>query len=590
MKTSEGPSRESELFDRSGFREYMEHAPQAFAVMRGAVKTLVYANTAFRRMTAVAGEALEGTPMSEMFAGRDATELLTLLDCAMTQGIPVRDHFVQSLNTEAVTWKCTAWPVMDASGHSDHLVIELRDESPLEHSLAMQRDVTERMLLGALREGEAADNAEASSWRAALLASASRELTGTLDEPVLIETLARIALPHLGEWCIIDTIEAEASVRRLAIFHPDPSRQALARELERRWTPEPGDLFGGPAILRGAAPTIGAEYIEAALRDTESGRENAWALTVLGIGPLLTVPLVARTKLLGAITFVGKKGARDYTQAEVELAQDLAARGAMAIEAAQLYREALSLKVKAEMANQANTAFLGRVSHDLRAPLNGIRGYVDLIDDGIRGPVTDAQHKDLDRIRKNQQHLLRLITEILNFVRLGSDGMPYHITGVAVQDAVDSAVALIEPLIQEKRLAFEGAKCGPDLIFLADPLQVRQILLNLLSNAIKFTPAGGYVGIVCEASSQSVAVRVVDSGIGIPVDKQAAVFEPFVQVENNLTVSEPGFGLGLAISRDLARAMQGDLEVESDLGQGSRFTLTLPRAFKSASGSYPAIR
>ncbi|MGI9078071.1 MAG: ATP-binding protein [Gemmatimonadaceae bacterium] len=569
---------EDNPFAQGAFREYMEHAPQAFTVTQGAAQTLIYANPAFRRMTAMTGKDVVGIPVCDMFAGRDATELLALLDGAMEQGIPVRDYPVESFDNMAAMWICTAWPVLDASGHPNHLVIELRNDSHVEHSLAMQRDVTERLLLSALRESEAADSARVSSWRDAFLAKASRELAETLDEQVMIQTLAKLALPHLGAWCIVDTIEADASVRRLAIFHPDPVKQALARELEGRWAPAPEDLFGGPAVLRGAAATISAEHVEAAIRDTESGRDNAWALSELGIGPVLTVPLVARAKLLGVVTFVGKSGAHDYTLADVELAQDLAARSAVAIDGAQLYREALLRKVKAEVANQANTAFLGRVSHDLRAPLNGIRGYIDLIDEGIRGPVTDAQRRDLDRIRKNQQHLLRLVTEILNFVRLGSDGMPYHITDVTVQDAVHSAVALIEPLIEEKRLAFQGPECGADVVLRADPLHVRKILLNLLSNAIKFTPSGGHVTIICEAKPESVMVRVEDSGIGIPPDKHESVFEPFVQVKNGLADGDAGFGLGLAISRDLARGMQGDLRVESELGAGSRFTLTLPRA------------
>ncbi len=556
----------------------MEHAPQAFAVTQGAVQKIVYANTAFRSMTEKTGKGRVGAPVSDMFAGRDAAELLELLDCAIRQGIPVLDYSVKSLDRVTAPWHCTAWPVMDASGLPDHLVIELRDESPLEHSFAMQREVTERMLLGALREGEAADSAEASSWRARFLAEASREFAETLDEEFVIQTMARLALPHLGEWCMVEIIEGQAFLRRLAIFHPDPSKQALVRELEISWAPTAGDLFGGPAVLRGAAPTISAEHVEAALKDTESGRENAWALAQLGLGSVLTVPLVARAKLLGAVTFVGKKGALDYSQADVELAQDLALRCAMAFDGAQLYRECVLRKVKAEVAHQANTAFLGRVSHDLRAPLNGIRGYVDLIDEGIRGPVTEAQRRDLDRIRENQKHLLRLITEILNFVRLGSDGMPYNITDITAQDAVDSAVALIEPLIGEKNLTFSVPRCGPDVVFRADPLQVRQILLNLLSNAIKFTPPGGELAIVCEAGPELITLRVEDSGIGIPDDKKASVFEPFVQVKNGLTESEVGFGLGLAISRDLARGMQGDLQVESELGLGSRFTLTLPRA------------
>jgi signal transduction histidine kinase len=298
----------------------------------------------------------------------------------------------------------------------------------------------------------------------------------------------------------------------------------------------------------------------------------------LGIGSLLTIPLVARKRLLGAITFVSAKGGVAYSPEDVQLAEDVATRGALALDSAQVYDLALGHQRTAETANRAKTAFLGAMSHELRTPLNAIGGYIDLLDMGLRGPVTDAQRADFARIRTNQQHLALLITEILNFVRIGSGRVPYAISDVKACDAMHHAIELIEPLFGQKEIVFDGISGDSSIVARADPERVTQILVNLLSNAIKFTPAGGHISAECSATADKVAIQVSDTGIGIAADKHEAIFEPFIQLKESLTNRESGVGLGLAISRDLARAMNGDLTVESTEGQGARFTLSLPRA------------
>jgi signal transduction histidine kinase len=218
------------------------------------------------------------------------------------------------------------------------------------------------------------------------------------------------------------------------------------------------------------------------------------------------------------------------------------------------------------------------MSHELRTPLNAIGGYIDLLDMGLRGPVTERQHADFARVRTNQQHLALLITEILTFVRVGSGRVAYAIGDINTTETMRHAVELIEPLFEQKGLVFDGITGDPDVVAHADPERVTQILVNLLSNAIKFTPRGGHVSTQCETTGEDAVLRVTDTGIGIAPDKHEAIFEPFIQLKEGLSDRESGVGLGLAISRDLARAMGGDLTVESAEGKGARFTLTLPRA------------
>jgi signal transduction histidine kinase len=232
----------------------------------------------------------------------------------------------------------------------------------------------------------------------------------------------------------------------------------------------------------------------------------------------------------------------------------------------------------AETANRAKTAFLRAMSHELRTPLNAIGGYIDLLDMGLRGPVTETQRADLARVRTNQQHLAALITEILNFARVGSGSVSYAVSDVNGCDALRHAVELIEPLIAQQGLVFDGITGDLTIVARADPEKVTQILVNLLSNAIKFTPAGGHISAECAAVGETVTLSISDTGLGIATEKLETIFEPFVQLKEGLADREGGIGLGLSISRDLARAMKGDLTVESTEGKGTRFTLSLPRA------------
>src|SRR5688572_5977523 len=240
--------------------------------------------------------------------------------------------------------------------------------------------------------------------------------------------------------------------------------------------------------------------------------------------------------------------------------------------------EAARARADAEAANRAKSDFLAVMSHELRTPLNAIGGYVELMELGVRGPITDAQRDDLARIKRSQKHLLGLINEVLNYMRVEAGAMRYEITTLSIREVMEAVEPLVAPLLRAKGLSFEPMGGEVDAWVRADPERVRQIFINLLSNAVKFTPPGGHITLHCQPGAEAVAFHVSDTGIGIAADKMASIFEPFVQINTRLTRTEEGVGLGLAISRDLARGMGGDLTVRSREGVGSTFTLTLPRA------------
>ncbi|HEU4562134.1 MAG TPA: ATP-binding protein [Longimicrobium sp.] len=239
--------------------------------------------------------------------------------------------------------------------------------------------------------------------------------------------------------------------------------------------------------------------------------------------------------------------------------------------------EAERARAAAEEANRAKSEFLAVMSHELRTPLNAIGGYAELIELGIRGPVTDTQREDLRRIQHSQKHLLGLINEVLNYTRVEGGALSYDVEDVPLAAVIASAEAMVRPQVRARGLTLTVHPADPELTARADAEKLQQILLNLLSNAVKFTPGGGSVEIHADAADGTVAVHVRDTGIGIPPDKLESVFEPFVQVGRALNNPAEGAGLGLSISRDLARGMGGDLVAESTLGAGSTFTVLLPR-------------
>src|SRR4029434_10838714 len=241
-----------------------------------------------------------------------------------------------------------------------------------------------------------------------------------------------------------------------------------------------------------------------------------------------------------------------------------------------------SARADAEAANRAKTEFLAMMSHELRTPLNAIAGYAELMELGISGPVSDMQREQLGRIRRSQRHLLGIIEDLLDLSRL-EHGAPADIElgAVRVHDTLRGLAAItareleprIAPQLKARNLTYIYNPADGALIAYGNRARVEQIVLNLLSNAIKYTAPGGRRGLACGLPAGRIEIRVSDTGHGIPREKLDSVFEPFTRLEMDLTRTTEGTGLGLDVSRHLARAMMGDLTVRSEVGRGSIFTL-----------------
>ena len=435
----------------------------------------------------------------------------------------------------------------------------------------------------AARQEVARDAGESTRVRWEFLAEASRCLSESLEYESTLETVAGLALPLLGSWSIVDITEPDGSVRRVTIVHPDPKLQVIARELRDGWPPRRDDPIGISAVARTGRsevlPDISDEFMVGVARN----EENLRRLRALGMTSLITVPMKARGRILGAITFISSEGGRTFTDEDLSLAEDLADRCGLAIDNARLHRAAHALihseraRLSEESAHQTKTEFLRTVSHELRTPLNIMGAYLELLAMEVAGPLNDQQRHFVGRVRAGGDQLLAIIEDMLNFVRLHSSEIEYNFANIKTTHVIDDVADTYRQGLEDHGLVFE-TDCDPAVLAHADPAKVWQILMNLLSNARKFTAAGGTVTVRCEIDGDRPVIQVIDSGCGIPEGRLAAVFEPFVQADGSLTRAAEGVGLGLSISRYLARDMGGDLTVSSVAGEGCTFTLTLAPA------------
>ena len=253
----------------------------------------------------------------------------------------------------------------------------------------------------------------------------------------------------------------------------------------------------------------------------------------------------------------------------------------------ELARAAESARGAAEQASREKTELIATVSHELRTPLAAIGGYAELLLLGVRGELAEAQRTDVLRIQEAQSYILRLVDDLVAYSKFETGYLRFDIADVIVRDTIDRLVAFVRPQATAKNVGLQVLTPPSEVVARADEERVRQIVLNLLSNAIKFTPIGGQVSLSFVADGADVRVVVSDNGIGIPAEKLEAVFEPHVQLVSTHARHESGWGLGLAISRKLARAMGGDLTAASQQ-EGATFTLRLPRSTRIAADPDPA--
>ena len=409
--------------------------------------------------------------------------------------------------------------------------------------------------------------AEASERRAERLQSATEALTGALSIEDVATLIVEEAVSALGasSGALATMVDDGATLQFLAVRGISDSgpgeRFPVSAEL-----PVCNAAREGRAVILPSLDQIARQFpavVERHRRD--------------GVQAVAAFPLVVEGRVTGVLLIRFNKP-HSLDPANVAFMVAMARIAAEAFERARLFDAERTAREAAEAANRAKAAFLASMSHELRTPLQAALGFAQLVRSGVYGAVNEQQAEVLGRVERSQTHLAMLIDDILDFARLEAGRVRIEATPVRLADVIADVAPLVEPQAARKKIELSLLPPDDTLVVMADRHRLRQVLVNLVGNAIKFTPENGTIRVGAVKDGRTATVFISDTGRGIPADRLQSIFDPFVQVEDAFTRTASGAGLGLSISRDLARAMGGDLTVESELGKGSTFSVVLPLA------------
>lgn len=401
-------------------------------------------------------------------------------------------------------------------------------------------------------------------------AEASRVLASSLDYETTLSNVARLAVPRLADWCVVHILEEEGSFQQLAAAHQDASKLEMLRELNRLYPSGLETAHGYRRVVRTGNPELIEVVTDSLLAAVAQDEKHLELLRQLGLKSTLCVPLLARGRVLGAITFATAESGRAYDSTSLALAEDLARRASNAVDNARLYQEA-------QRANRTKEEFLATLSHELRTPLTPILGWVHMIRSGMLKDG-DFEHA-LSVVEKNSQSLTRLINDLLDMSAILSGKMRIEQLPVSLNEVIKEACETVGQLAKMRGIKLEAVVHEDDIVLIqGDRTRLVQIFWNILSNAVKFSEDGGRVRVACEASQSVARVIVEDEGLGIAREFLPEVFERFRQADSSKTRTHGGLGLGLALVKSFVEAHGGSVTAESaGAGRGSRFTVSLPR-------------
>ncbi len=451
------------------------------------------------------------------------------------------------------------------SGADERVPTRRQADLPVQGGEALVEHLAERVTRAERELRLARDRAEAADGARALVGRVASHLAD--HARATPAELTRLFLPHLGRWCALDEV-VRGGATRTVVAH-DVAAEPEASALAGPFRLANDATIGLGRVLRGGRIERLATLPDVRSDATPDERTAHSAIARLARGPLLIVPVLAGGRVVAALTLGRGMDEPEYDDATQSLAAQLAPFVALALQQRQIAAAAAS-------ASQAKAQFLTMMSHELRTPLNAIAGYAQLLEMEFRGPLNEGQLDAVSRILRGQERLLELVDAVLTFSRLTSGKLLLESAPVAASSLLHGAREQYDAQFSAQGIDFRVDSCAEGAMVSADADRAQEVLRHLLANALKFTRRGGTVTLGCQVDAGVVHFIVADTGRGIPHAHQESIFHPFVQVEEGLTRSVDGSGLGLAVGRELAERMGGTLTVTSEVGVGSRFVLTLP--------------
>jgi PAS domain S-box-containing protein len=462
-------------------------------------------------------------------------------------------------------------------GLANHTLLIARDgaEYPIDDSGAPIRDTAGTitgviMVFRDITEREKAENIQR------FLSEASAALTTSLDYQERLDTVARLAVPRIADWCAIDLLNDDGTFGTPVVAHIDPAKVGWARELRRVYPLDSAATHGVPNVVRTGQLEYHPEVTDAMLQAAARDPEELAIARELGATSIVIVPLIARDRTLGAITFVTAESRRRYDTSDVRLAEELAHRAAIAIDNTRLYAAEQQARVEAEAALHLRDQFLSIAAHELKTPLTTLLGNVQLMERrALRdGTLPEREMRNLQVINTQASRLHQMVLALLDISRLEAGQFSIERAPVDLGVLLRRVVSDIRPTL-DSRLIVLAAPDTP-LMVAGDELRLEQVLQNLLQNALKYSPEEQSISVLAERRGQHICVAVVDRGIGIPQAAQAQLFQRFYRAPNAAEQHIAGMGVGLYVVKEIVALHGGEITVESAEGQGSTFTVCLP--------------
>ncbi len=431
----------------------------------------------------------------------------------------------------------------------------------------------------ALREAEERAVRQRAEEALRFVAEASAELASSLDYQTTVKAAARLPVPFLADWTCVHLLEEDETLQPAAAWHRQGALTPLAETFVGRGADEVGTLpfaremaaVGIPLLL----PEIGPEELARSAPDPEI----AARLRTLGFSSLIVVPLRTRRRMLGALALVNGPHGRRYTSEDLALAEDLARRTALALDAARLYLDL-------QLADRRKDEFLAMLAHELRNPLAPILTAMGLAREV--GPEDERLQRAHEVVERQARHMVRLVDDLLDVSRITRGRVELRRERVDLRTVVENAVGTSLPILEQKGHKVEVSLPEEPAPLDADPARIEQVVTNLLNNAARYTPPGGTVKVSLTLAPDEARVTVRDSGDGIPREMLRRVFDLFVQVNPGLDRAQGGLGLGLTLVKNLVEMHGGSVHAHSDgAGCGSEFQVRLPLS-RPQSGSHPA--
>jgi PAS domain S-box-containing protein len=433
------------------------------------------------------------------------------------------------------------------------LIPELNADGIVETIMSIARDVT------IYKQAEA---------RIRFLSDASDALTSSLDYQATLEHMARLAIPFLGDACIIDLASDHQDVSKAVVAHIDADQQALLAEMRQHYPPVWSGTHPAAQVLRSGQSLVAVDIPQTTIDRHQYDSRHRAMIEQLSPRSFMMLPLVVRGRTIGVLSLYATLIARHYTSDDLALAEELARRAAIALDNAQLYGEA-------QEAIREREAFLAIASHEVKNPLTALLGRSQMLRRRLARRDDSARElSDIDIVIESAQRIDRMLSELLDAARVVGGQLSIAPAPLDLGSLVKQVAARIQPSAPNHPIKITQHASMPSIA--GDASRLEQVFHNLLSNAIKYSPAGGAIEVEIAIHDARIRVTVTDGGLGIPPDALPYLFKRFYRVSRTSTQQIAGTGIGLYVVKEIVTSHGGTIDVSSTEGVGSTFTIYLP--------------